>query len=391
MRKITKSLALIFAVMLLVTSFPVAGFSQSGGEIKNVIYMIGDGMGPNHLEWTKAEKDVELFMDTMPCQGYSQSDSLSGLTDSAAGGTALSCAKKVYNSNLGTVSITAFNQGVVMVNLLNIREAASSLGKRTGILTSDVCSGATPASFSAHTAKRQNTEIITEQELACDADLFWACSNGLVTKEDVEKTGRTYVSTSEEVNALENGEKSFGVFTGKLCYDSGDENDIPLSALTASAIENLDCEEGFFLMVEGAHIDKYSHSNEAEGMMLSLIEFDKAVEVACDFAEKDGHTAVVVTADHETGGITFDKETQTYSFTSTGHTRADVPLRVYGVSDFIANGETVEHADIPLYLVRKLGYTKKFPYVTHNLRFVPDFFAQFIPWLKGEIEDLFNK
>ena len=390
MKNFRKLIALILVSLMLLSAFSFAGYSKDT-EIKNVIIMIGDGMGSNHLEWTKAEKDVDLFMDTLPYRGFSKTDSLSGLTDSAAGGTALSCGQKVYNSNVGTIAITAFDQGVVLADLKNVSEVAVAVGKRAGVLTSDVCSGATPASFSVHSAKRENTQIITDQELSCNLNLLWACDNGLVSKEAVTKAGKTYVSSLDDIANLKDGEKSFGVFSGNLCYDKGGENDIPLSTLTASAIENLDCQEGFFLMVEGAHIDKYSHANDMEGMMLSLIEFDKSVQTACEFAERDGHTLVIVTADHETGGITFDEQAQSWSFTKTDHSNADVPLRVYGSSDLISNGQSIENNQVGEFIADSLGYSKRFPSLSPNFRFIPDFFGQFGPWLRQSIEDLFNK
>ncbi|MGN1442579.1 MAG: alkaline phosphatase, partial [Acutalibacteraceae bacterium] len=110
---------------------------------------------------------------------------------------------------------------------------------------------------------------------------------------------------------------------------------------------------GFFLMVEGAHIDKNSHNNNSEGMNEALLSFDDAVKAALDYAKKDEHTLVVVTADHETGGITL--ENGEYVYTTSGHTGADVPLFVYGYDEFIQDGEeSLLNTDIPKRIVSAL-------------------------------------
>ena len=106
-------------------------------------------------------------------------------------------------------------------------------------------------------------------------------------------------------------------------------------------------------MVEGAHIDKNSHNNNGEGMKEALLSFNDAVKAALDYAKKDGHTLVVVTADHETGGITL--KNGEYVYTTGGHTGADVPLYVYGSDDFISeNEESIENTDIPKRIVSAL-------------------------------------
>lgn len=381
--------AVILAVVLAFSCLGITAFAQDN-EIKNVIVMIGDGMGTNHLEWTKLENDTQLYMDTLPHQGYSKTSSLLGLTDSAAGGTALSCGYKTVNSNIGTLALPILTQGIVFASFKNSCEAAISVGKRAGILTSDVCSGATPAAFCVHTASRSNTEDITEKELKCGINLLWACSNDLVTEENSEAEGWKYVSSLKDVQALNNGDRSFGVFSGQLCFDSGAAEDIPLSTLTTLAIDNLNCDKGFFLMVEGAHIDKYSHANDKENMMKSVLEFDKAVRNAVEFAKRDGHTAVVVTADHETGGITYNSDAKDYYFTLTNHSTANVPLRVYGSADLVDNGKAVENVEVAKFTASELGYTDKYPSYTVNYNAFGDFFKDLGKEIKETVTGWFE-
>ena len=132
-----------------------------------------------------------------------------------------------------------------------------------------------------------------------------------------------------------------------------------LTEMTAKAIDLLDDDEdGFFLMVEGAHIDKNSHSNNGDGMKDALLSFDKAIGYALEYAETHGDTLVIVTADHETGGITLqDGE---YIYTTGDHTGANVPLLVYGCDDFIKNGEAIKNREVSRRVACVMG-EKKFP------------------------------
>ncbi len=382
-KKITA--AIIALIMVIACLTPAVYAIVLPQNVKNVILLIGDGMGPNSLEWTKVETGEELFMDTLPYQGYSQTDSLSGLTDSAAGATALSCGKRVFNSNLGELALLIDGYGANICTYTNVSEIAKSLGKRAGIVTSDLNSGATPAGFSVHTYKRELAEEITAQQKDCGLDLIWAADGGYSVKEDFEKAGWTYAQTMTELTEVKNGERSFAAIGGNIYYDTGAENDAPLSTLTGMAIENLDNEDGFFLMVEGAHIDKNSHSNNKEGMMKSLLEFDKAIETATEFARRDGNTIVIVTADHETGGITYNEETKSYEYTTGSHTNADVPLRVFGADDLVKDGQAVKNVEVAKFIAKKLGRTGRFPETKLNFAFPAELFKALFDAAKASI------
>lgn len=375
--KSRKLLAVLLAITLIFSSLSCVAFAakEKTATFKNVIIMIGDGMGPNHLEWTKADKGVQLYMDTMPYRGYRTTNSLNGLTDSAAGGTTLSCGYRAFNSNIGTLSVLMNGQGFTVATYKSITEIAHEMGKKTGIVTSDVNSGATPASFSAHTTKRELAEEITEQQLKSDLDLIWSASSAEATEDRIVKAGWEFIDDIDEIKDLKPGTKSFAQFEGKVEYKTGEDNDAPLSELTSLAIENLDNDEGFFLMVEGAHIDKNSHSNIKEGMVESVIEFDKAIENAVEWAKEDGETLVIVSADHETGGITYNKDKQTYEFTTGNHTEANVPLLVYGTDRLVTeNGQVVDCLIPCRFAVKEMGYTGRFPQFKINPLVLIDFF-----------------
>lgn len=367
--------AVILSVIIVFSALvPVCCAQEDAGAVKNIIVMIGDGMGENHLEWTKAVCNVKLNMDSLPYQGYSQTNSLSGTTDSAAGGTALSSGRRTFNGNIGEMGFQIGDYDCMIAKFMNTAEIAKSLGKRAGVLTSDTNSGATPAAFSAHTADRGSDEDITNQQLAGNLDLMWAAANGRVTEEIAVANGWKYVDTLMDAYALKTGTKTFGAFNGMIQYDDGNKSCAPLSQLTTLAIKQLDCEEGFFLMVEGAHIDKYSHNNDYEGMMKSLIEFDKAVGEAVKFAENDGNTIVIVTADHETGKIVYDSD-EGYKYTQTSHSNTDVPLRIYGTDKLVKDGAATKNYNVSRFTAEQFGYAGEYPVCEYNVTIVFDIFS----------------
>ncbi len=314
---------------------------------KNVILLIGDGMGENHLKSAKQALDIdELAMETMPVRGQSKTNSLFwATTDSAAGATALACGIRTIN---GMVSTYALDPLKVFAVPKSVSEVAKDLGKAVGVVTTDETSGATPSSFSAHTFSRDNAEDITAEQLASDFDLIWGGANGIVTEESAAANNRTFIDTAAELETFDGSTKSFGQFNYDDLRNITNNFDTPhLETMTAKAIEVLSQDEdGFFLMVEGACIDKHSHSNEMESMIKCLEEFDNTVAVALDFAAENGETLVIVTADHETGGITYDEATDTYNWTKTGHSNANVPLFVSESDAGYVNGATYKNRHI---------------------------------------------
>ncbi len=375
-KKLLKAMSLVCALAIIISCVSYAASAiVIIKDVKNVILLIGDGMGENSIKWTEDELGYEAFTDTLPYRGYSQTDSLSGTTDSAAGATALSCGRKVYNSNLCSLAVLIDGNGATLCTYTNVSEVAKSLGKKVGIVTSDLNSGATPAGFSAHTYKRELAEEITEQQKSSGLDIIWAADNGLSKKEEFEKAGWTYAQTLSEIEETEKSGRSFAAISGCIYYDDGSESAAPLSALTSCAIEKLDNDNGFFLMVEGAHIDKNSHANNKEGMFNAFTEFDKSVKEAVEFAEKDGNTIVIVTADHETGGITYNEEKKCYEYTSDGHTNTDVPLLVYGSDELVKDGAAVKNTQVAKFIADKLGYEGRFPKAEINFGFIGELIA----------------
>lgn len=321
-------------------------------QVENVILLIGDGMGENHLEWTKDELGIDLVMDDMPLRGYSKTKSAnSPITDSAAGGTALSSGIRTGNNYVGVYFADPLQ---TYSTPTNITEICESHGMRTGVVTTDLTTGATPSAFSAHTNDRGNNDKIIAQQMASDIDIIWGNTDEDFNAATAEANGFTVIDSEAEMDALRNGSKSFAAFDSSLWKTETGTDDPTLSEMTEKAIEILDNDEGFFLMVEGAHIDKHSHSNDEKNMMIAVQEFDRAIEKALDFAKKDGNTLVVVTADHETGKIVY--RNGEYKYTRGNHSATDVPLLVYGSSNFIDNGEAVKNYMVPRLIVASLGF-----------------------------------
>lgn len=335
---------------------------QEYKQIKNVIYLIGDGMGPLHLEKTKQERDITLTMDTFPYQGRSMTRSLSSsVTDSAAGGTALATGTRTYN---GAIGVYMDDPVRAESHPKNLAELCLENGMMTGIVTTDKTSGATPATFSAHTYSRGNTKAISSQQLASGYDLIWGGKTDYVTQSDAEANGFTLIKTYDEMMALQPGTRSFAQFDNDTWHLEQVDADTPtLEQMTMKAVDLLDdTDEGFFLMVEGAHIDKNSHANNDEGMTEALEEFDRTIAAVLAYAEADGETLVVITADHETGGIVLNED-GTYSFTKGDHSDADVPVLVYGSDTIIENGEVLNNYEIPIRIAYSLGFTaEQFPF-----------------------------
>jgi len=292
---------------------------------RNVIILIGDGMGIEHIDLTRictvgeyGELNVD-YLDDDP--GWVTTVSLDGVTDSAAAGTALATG---FKTNNGMVSVLA--DGTVLETVL---ELAETIGKSTGLISSVALIDATPAVFCSHTYNRGNYADIAAQMAYSGVDVLLGSGEGYFVPKgepmgqrwdgrdiisEMQDIGYQYVDSREElINADAEDGRLLGFFGGlwaqtymldrEVCSDEP-----TLSEMTSKAIEVLDRDEdGFFLMVEGGAIDWVAHNRDPAGVVAETFEFDKAVRVALDFAIEDGSTLVLVTADHECCGLEVGK------------------------------------------------------------------------------------
>lgn len=340
--------------------------SDNYKEYKNVILMIGDGMGENTLAVTRQRYNTSLFLDTMPVHGNSDTRSfIFDYTDSAAGGTALACGIRVWINSVARFAFHPFTLDDTSVPV-SLTELAKANGKSAGVVTTDKTSGATPASFSAHAISRTLDREIGKDQLKSGLDLIWGGAADYVTEDRCAANGFDYISTATELEALEEGSRSFAQFDFDDLKNCTNNNDTPsITEMTEKAIDLLDDNDnGFFLMVEGACIDKFSHDNDFEGATKCVMAFDEAVKAAVEYAKADGETLVVVTADHETGGIKYNAEKDEYYYTRDDHSTADVPLFVSEADAGFTDGQLVENRQISVQIARVMGFDEtQFPAV----------------------------
>lgn len=281
--------------------------------VKYVFLFIGDGMSlPQRMmaeEFSQSTMGKGLTINAMPVQGYSKTSSRSNfITDSAASGTAIACGEKTNNGRIGM-------DADGKKNLESVAEVAKKNGRSIGILTSITINHATPASFYAHNVSRDNYYDIGMDLIKSDFDYFGG--GGLQGNRNgdndiyklAEKEGYT-VAYKDEVPKvdLKKADKLFvRGHNGQLPYAIDKPADEwGLAEYTQQCIDFLMLKnKPFFVMVEGGNIDHHGHSNDAGASLRETMEMDRAVSVIMDFAKKHPNdTLVVVTGDHETGGLT---------------------------------------------------------------------------------------
>lgn len=357
---VKKSIAIALTIISLVVNlFGLnTAISADFEQYKNVIFMIGDGMGENTLKYAKQELGVDGFvMETMPVRGQSKTRSFAKVTDSAAGATALACGIRTINGMIGTHSFDP----LALMAPSSLSELALQAGKSVGIVTTDSTSGATPGSFSAHAANRNMERTISCGQLKSGFDLIWGASSASINEKNCSKNGFKFIENKTQLNELTAEDRSFAQFPiSDLAKTENVASTPTLEEMTVKAISLLnENENGFFIMIEAAHIDKFSHSNNIEGAAHHVAEFDKAIAAALDFAKEDTQTLVIVTADHETGGIEYDEAAGSYHYTTGSHTGANVPLFVSAKNAGFVNGQAVENRKISTQTARVLGFDEK--------------------------------
>ncbi len=344
-------------------------------NVKNVILMIGDGMGHNQVALARFKAvglEGKLHMERMPVVGMIRTHSANKLvTDSAAAGTALACGIKTNNGILGMTPDE--------LKYATILEAAQAKGMATGLAVTCTMSHATPASFASHVKARGMEAQIAEQMIARKVNvLFGGGRKYFLPKSDpnsgrkddrdliteAEQSGYLYAKTLEELLPMKHP-YILGLFQVDALTTMDPEPSI--ACLTTKAIDTLkrvhtassDKKKGFFLMVEGSQIDWACHSNDADRCVRQTLLFDEAVKAAIDFAVKDGHTLVVVTADHETGGLTIPggnlAGTKINAQWSTkGHSGVPVPVYALGPQAKLFSG-VYDNTEIPRRLAHVMG------------------------------------
>ena len=279
-------------------------------EAENFILLIGDGMGPNQTKLFEAYQSTEVtdysdgenffYGNLFPYIGEARTDSLTGTTDSAAAGTALASGYKTEN---GTIGRDADQNDVPLLT-----ELAAGKGKATAVMSTEKQTGATPSAFSAHAYHRSNTTAIKEAQMDL-IDQYGTVIN----------CGYDVYSNEQMVNLR--------------------------TAITDTLAELSKDEDGFFLMYEEAYIDKHCSSLDVEKAYMAMVRFNQAIALFMEYAFYNPQTMVIITADHETGGLHLDEDGK-YQFVSEDHTSTNVPVFAYGARAEIFDGKTVENVQI---------------------------------------------
>ncbi|TAD94778.1 MAG: alkaline phosphatase [Bacteroidetes bacterium] len=312
-------------------------FQAKSKKPKNIIFMLGDGMGLAQMYAGMTANKGKLNLENASHTGLHKTYSSDGyITDSAAGATAFSAGVKTYNAAIG------MDKDSLAVK--TILEYAEEKGLATGLVATSTITHASPASFIAHKKHRNMYEAIATDFLKTDIDVFIGGGKDHFSK---RKDGKNLLVElkNKGYQVLENIDEIAKVKSGKLAglvaaeqparYSEG--RDEMLSKATKTAINLLkQNEKGFFLMIEGSQIDWGGHANDLRYVVEEMLDFDKVIGEVFEFAAKDGETLVIITADHETGGLTLNGGSIAQAkvrgiFTSSYHTAVPVPVYAFGV------------------------------------------------------------
>jgi alkaline phosphatase len=304
-------------------------------KVKNIILLIGDGMGLAQLYAGYSANHGALSVFTMHNIGFSKTSSADSYnTDSGAGGTAMATGTKTNNRYIG---VDTSNHP-----LKNIPEIVSGFGMKSGIISCGDITDATPAVFYAHQQERSWSEKIAADFLSSPADLlmggnvkaFNGRSDGRNILEDLKHKDFQIGMDYTRLNELKPGKMI--VLDDRATKPISEGRGNFLLQTTHKALEVLGTnKKGFFLMVEGAQIDHGGHHNDLPYVVREMHDFDKVVGEALRFADQNGETLVIVTADHETGGLSLldgnlKEGMIDGQFSTDDHTGVMVPVFAYG-------------------------------------------------------------
>lgn len=359
--------------------FLLVAFAAKAQQAKYVFYFIGDGMGLNQVNTTEmylGEKQGRIGTEPLcfasfPVAGMATTFSASNsITDSSAGGTALATGVKTYN---GAIGVDANKERV-----MSVAERAKRAGKKVGVTTSVSIDHATPAAFYGHQPDRSMYYEIALQLPEASFD-FYAGSGFLkpartFDKKDApsiypifEQAGYTIARGLDEYKAKADGAGKMvlmqkeGANSSSLPYAiDRREGDLTLAQITESAIDFLsrDNKKGFFLMVEGGKIDWACHSNDPATMVKEVIDMDNAVRVAYEFYKKHPkETLIVITADHETGGLGLGNSNYTLNLKSLDCQKQSVDLLSRALTDLRkSKGNKATWEDVKALLTERMGF-----------------------------------
>ncbi len=338
MKNIALRILLIKAVVVL---FAATVFCETPSKPKNIILLIGDGMGISYVSVSVFKMENDAFKRFKNI-GLSITCSANRLvTESGAGATALACGYKTYNKAIAV--------DVNKKPLETIIEYLQTKDYATGIVSTSQVTHATPASFVSHVDSRYEEFEIAEQIAESNVDVvigggtYFFLPDGKGGDRNDDKNlvenmrvkGYQYIDDPEKLTDYDGSKKLLALLDEKS-IDHGEDRDYTLGQMSEAALKRLSKNaNGFFLMVEGSQIDWSGHDNDQDYCESEMKDFNTAINAALDFAEKDGNTLVVVTADHETGGMAItgdyeDRSSFDLKYVWTHHTAEMVGIFSYG-------------------------------------------------------------
>jgi alkaline phosphatase len=336
-KRMNRKFLIAVLALLSVTTLISATEKSKTKKAKNVILLIGDGMGLSQISYGLITSTNRMNLERFKCVGLSKtSSSQQKITDSAAGATAFSCGKKTYN---GAVAVDDNRQPIK-----TILEIAEEKNYATGLVATCAITHATPAAFIAHQPSREMYEEIAADFLKTDIDLFIGGGldnfqkrkDGRDLTKDLQSKDYSIITDQNNLWEVKEQKKIAALIAPKHLAKMQEGRGDYLPKASEFAVNQLNKKgDGFFLMIEGSQIDWGGHANDAEYIRQELMDFDITIGKILDFAEKDGNTLVIVTADHETGGFALsgneDKDGNIYpAFTSKNHSASAVPVFAYG-------------------------------------------------------------
>lgn len=302
--------------------------------------MIGDGMGLTQVTAGMYGSNKRLNLEKCTVTGLIKTHSARNIvTDSGAGATAFSCGCKTYNGAIGVCNDKK--------PCWTILEQAEKQGLATGLVTTSSITHATPASFIAHVPDRGDMQAIAAYFLQTDIDLFIGGGKKYFAERTADQRNLVQELTDKGYRVYDFSQKKLADLSPTpdqpLVWFSANEEPtgvaggrdyLPLATRLAPDFLQKRSETGFFLMIEGAQIDWAGHANNAPNTVREMLDFDEAIGEALRFAEKDGETLIVITADHETGGMALEQsrspDTLDMTFQTKSHTASLVPVFAYG-------------------------------------------------------------
>lgn len=304
-------------------------------QVKNVILLIGDGMGLSQIYAGITANHNRSVLDSMKHIGFSKTYSANDyVTDSAAGGTAIACGEKTDNGVIGMDT-----NGLPMKSILKY---AADNDLSTGVVVSCELTHATPGSFIANQPSRNDMEAIADDFLKTPftvaigggRDYFEKRKDGRNLTEELNDKDYQVAYTMDEVKQVTSG-KLLGLLAGGPLESYPQRGNILPESVSAALNILSQNDKGFFLMVEGSLIDWGAHANDTEAIVNEVLDFNRAIETALQYAENNSGTLVVITADHETGGMSllggdFEIGSVQAKYSTRGHSGVMVPVFAYG-------------------------------------------------------------